>query len=140
MAAGVGRALCDAQLNAGWYAGTGDAETVRSIVTFGLVVLFIAAPASFLRNDTWHAAFFLLWSAVVWGIHANLGSPLRDPTGSGAWYRLFIAMARLFLLRSGRGRQQPGCRSGFTTRRPSSPFPAGRLKLAPRLPLSPHPE
>ncbi len=85
--------------NAGWYSGAGDAPVINGVIAFAVFVLVIATVMSYLRNDTWHGAFFLLWAAVLWAIHISMGA---SAGGYQAWYNILVALLSLCLLFSGR--------------------------------------
>lgn len=84
--------------SAGW--STPVAETMHQVVPFGLLALFIAALASFLRNETWYAVFFMFWAAYVWGVRATMGGTMTGPSAFDGWYEIAIAVISLFLLLS----------------------------------------
>lgn len=83
--------------SAGWYGGAGTERTMTAFLALSVIALFIAALASFLRNETWHAVFFMFWAAVVWGERAAMHAALA-PAGYGGWYAIMIAVISLFLL------------------------------------------
>lgn len=58
-------------LNAGWYSMDAAAATVGRFTALAAIALFIAALASFLRNESWYAVFFMFWTAVIWGQRAG---------------------------------------------------------------------
>ncbi|MEJ2216015.1 MAG: GPR1/FUN34/YaaH family transporter [Gemmatimonadota bacterium] len=79
--------------HAGWYANGSYAATLHGAAAFATVALLIAALASFLRGETWHAVFFMFWSALLMGYRAG-------PAGVdavGGWYLLTIALVSFFL-------------------------------------------
>ncbi len=88
--------------NAGWYTGAANAPVINQVVGFVVFVLVITTVMSYLRNDTWHGAFFMLWAAVIWGIHMTMGGSGMAGGGYGAWYNILVALLSLCLLLSGR--------------------------------------
>ena len=84
--------------NAGLSTPAAGSGTITELTTFALLALFIAALASFLRNETWYAVFFMFWAAYMWGLHASLGMAMAGPSAYGGWYELMTAIISLFLL------------------------------------------
>jgi succinate-acetate transporter protein len=80
---------------AGWY--TPGIGTLHSVVTFATIALLIAALASFLRGEAWHAVFFMFWSALIMGYRAGLDAGMAGQSAYAGWYFLGIAVVSLFL-------------------------------------------
>jgi succinate-acetate transporter protein len=80
---------------AGWYGGVSTGSTMTAFLTLAVAALFISALASFLRNETWHAVFFMFWTAAVWAV---LHTGASVTTAYGGWYAIMIAVISLFLL------------------------------------------
>lgn len=85
-------------LYAGWYMPADAEVTLHGVVTFALIGLLIAALASFLRGESWHAVFFMFWSAILWGYRASLRGGMMAPNSYSAWYFIAIALVSVFLL------------------------------------------
>ena len=84
----------------GWSTpGAGD-PTVVQWVTVVVVASSIVGLASFLRNETWHAVFFLFWAAILWGSHATLSMEMAAPTAYNGWFNIALAVISLLLLLS----------------------------------------
>lgn len=88
-------AWMESMLGAGWFSNPPE-TVVRGMLTFAAVALLIVALASFLRNDTWHALFFMFWAAGMYGTLANVGATHGGPNAFGGWYQILIALASLF--------------------------------------------
>jgi succinate-acetate transporter protein len=85
-------------LDAGWYGLQSAGGTFVAVTAFAAIALFIAALVSFLRGETWHAVFFMFWTAVTWGLRATLATGgMQAPTAYGGWYFAAIALVSLFL-------------------------------------------
>lgn len=98
-------AWMSSMLSAGWY--TGDASVMHGAIVFSAFALLIAALASFLRGEAWHAVFFLFWTALIMGYKASMESGMMGMSGYGAWYDFAIAVISFLLfmaaMRSGFG-------------------------------------
>lgn len=81
---------------AGWFPqdvfGSGTALDVATLATYALLV---AALASFLRGESWHAVFFMFWSALAWSVQVQAGEGGAE--AFRAWFYLTIAVFHLFL-------------------------------------------
>lgn len=86
-------------VSAGWFAPSAlGSETASSMTVFVTFALLVAALACFLRGETWHAVFFMFWSALWWGIQAGGGFAVAEMgTGYLGWYFLMIFLFSLFL-------------------------------------------
>lgn len=72
--------------------------TAYSVAVFSTVALLVVALASFLRDDTWHAVFFMFWAALWWGLKSQTGmEAAAAPESYGGWHELTIALFSLFL-------------------------------------------
>lgn len=92
---------------AGWFpleaTATGVVQDASIFATFALLV---AALASFLRGEAWHAVFFMFWSALFWGVKTETGA---DPAAAYAgWYFLLIAAFGLLLWLRAKGDDEVG--------------------------------
>ena len=83
--------------NAGLSTPAAGSSTMTELTTFALFALLIVAFASFLRNETWYAVFFMFWAAFMWGLHASMGMTMTSSAFSG-WYNITVAIISLFLL------------------------------------------
>jgi succinate-acetate transporter protein len=84
--------------NAGLSTPAAGGTTMTEFTTFALFALFIVALASFLRNETWYAVFFMFWAAFLWGLHASMGAGTMSPSAFSGWYEITVAIISLFLL------------------------------------------
>lgn len=86
-------------VSAGWFAPSVlGSETAASMAVFVTFALLVAALACFLRGETWHAVFFMFWSAVWWGIQGGGGFAVAElGTGYLGWYFLMIFLFSLLL-------------------------------------------
>ncbi|HEX5313727.1 MAG TPA: hypothetical protein VFX38_02315 [Gammaproteobacteria bacterium] len=69
------------------------------VLSVAMIGLLIAAIAAFLRHETWYAFFFMLWSAVSWGLgggHMGAAAGLA-PLAPLGWFWLAIAFVNLYL-------------------------------------------
>lgn len=78
-------------VHAGWFSpaalGSGAAHSVAVFATYALLV---AALASFLREEPWHAVFFMTLSAFWWGVQNAGGGGQSE--AFGGWYYLAVAV------------------------------------------------
>jgi succinate-acetate transporter protein len=84
--------------NAGLSTPAAESATMAEVTTFALFALLIVAFASFLRNETWYAVFFMFWAAFVWGLHATMGMGTMSPSAFSGWYEIAVAIISLFFL------------------------------------------
>ncbi len=83
---------------AGWYPPQSATPVIHEVASFAAIALLIVALASFLRNETWHAVFFMFWTAAIWGYRVGLNMGAGSLTSYGGWYAILIALVSLFLL------------------------------------------
>ncbi len=88
-------AWMESMLGAGWFSNPPE-NIMRGFLTFGALALLIVALASFLRNETWHAVFFMFWAAVTHDLLSNVGTANGGPNAFGGWYQILLALALLF--------------------------------------------
>lgn len=81
---------------AGWFStdvfGTGTALDAAILSTYALLV---AALASFLRGETWHAVFFMFWTAYGWAAKTQVGE--SSPEAFSGFFAATIAVFSLIL-------------------------------------------
>lgn len=82
---------------AGWVTAAGSGAALHQAATFSMLALLISALAAFLRGETWHAFFFMLWSALILGYRGALAAGMATPGAANGWYSLIIAVVSFFL-------------------------------------------
>ncbi|HKJ93343.1 MAG TPA: hypothetical protein VJ957_09245 [Longimicrobiales bacterium] len=97
-------AWMNSMLGAGWTAP--DASVLNAVVVFAGFALLIAALASFLRGEAWHAAFFLFWSALLMGYKASMSMGMAGPSAYAGWYDITVVVVSFLLFMAAQ-------RSGF---------------------------
>lgn len=90
---------------AGWmysmaWAGWFSREVLGSVTAYDAIILataglLVAALASFLRGETWHAVLFMFWAGYSWAIQTQVGE--STPEGYFGWFLLTISVFHLFL-------------------------------------------
>lgn len=92
---------------AGWFPLDATATGVgQSAAVFATFALLVAALASFLRDETWHAVFFMFWSAIFWGVKTETGADAAS--AYAGWYFLTIAVFSLLLWLGAQGDEDVG--------------------------------
>lgn len=99
---------------AGWFpmaaTGSGSGMSAAVLATFALLV---AAIASFLKGQTWHATFFMFWSALFWGLKSGGGGEAASAyTG---WYFAAITLFGLLIWIRAMGDQEVGTPAVLTS-------------------------
>lgn len=85
-------------ITAGWFGGASVIGSMTGVATFAWLALLVAGFAAFLRGDSWHATFFMLWSALIWGFRVALQhGGMANAAGYGGWYNIAIAVVSFFL-------------------------------------------
>lgn len=77
----------------GWFQNVLRTETGGDAVLLAKYGLLAAGLASLLRGETWHAVFFLFWSAYAWQLPNQGGK-----TGAPAFHGWFVFLAGIFHL------------------------------------------
>lgn len=81
---------------AGWYpVEITNSATGIDVAILAAYALLVAGLASFLRGETWHAVFFMFWSAYAWTVQAQLGEAGAE--AYRGWFYLTLSVF-LFLL------------------------------------------
>lgn len=81
----------------GWFTPEQAGGVAAGVGIFASTALLVAALASFLRGETWHAVFFMLWSAFVHGYGATMQAGAAGPSPYEGWYSALIALISLML-------------------------------------------
>lgn len=80
---------------AGWFPDATGTVTALDTAILGTYALLVAAIASFLRGETWHAVFFMFWSGLAWGLKIQTGE--TGPEAFLGWSFLTIAVFHFLL-------------------------------------------
>lgn len=78
-------------VHAGWFSPAAfGSVAAHGAAVFATYALLVAALASFLREEAWHAVFFMALSAFWWGVQ-NAGGATQTEA-FGGWYYLAVAV------------------------------------------------
>lgn len=84
-----------AMINAGWFPEAFGTDAALDAAILSTYALLVAALASFLRGETWHAVFFMFWAAFGWAVTVQTGE--ASPDAFRGWFTLTVVVFNLLL-------------------------------------------
>lgn len=97
---------------AGWFSEGFNLVSIHDATVIATYALLVAALASFLRGESWHAVFFMFWSALFWAMQIQGGDASVE--AFRAWFYLTVTVFSLLLAVGGfQSEEPPALHSGI---------------------------